>query len=64
MNKLSIPFSPFPAKILLKTSSKFQGIGQKISSVFPYLEFELKQAEIDLQPQEYGAIMFILSGCI
>jgi archaeal flagellar protein FlaJ len=62
MNKLIIPFSPFPTKILLNISTKFQGIGQKISSVFPYLEFELKQAEIDLTPQKYGAIMFILSG--
>ncbi|MBN2127536.1 MAG: type II secretion system F family protein [Candidatus Diapherotrites archaeon] len=57
-----IPFSPFPTKILYVISSNFLGIGQKISSIFPYLELELKQAEIEFEPEQYGAMMFVLSS--
>ncbi len=62
MKKLLIPFNPFPTSFLLLLANKFQGFGEKISLMFPYLEFQLKQAEIDLEPQEYGSIMFILSS--
>ncbi|MFH1588649.1 MAG: type II secretion system F family protein [Candidatus Diapherotrites archaeon] len=58
-NKLIIPLSPLPPSIMLALASNFLGIGQLISSIFPYLALELKQAEIDLEPEEYCAIIFV-----
>lgn len=58
--KLVIPFSPFPPEVLKKITSGFLGIGESIAFAFPYLELHLKQAEIDLRKEEYGAIMFFL----
>lgn len=59
--KTSIPMSPFPFPVLYNFSSNFIGIGFKIAGAFPYLKMELVQAEIDLDVEEYGAIMFLLA---
>jgi len=57
----SIPLSPFPLKVLKSMSGRFTGIGTKISHTFPYLELNLHQAGIDIEPEEYGSIMFIVT---
>ncbi len=57
----AIPFSPFPLKTLIAASGKFQGIGYSIAISFPKLPLELKQAEIDIDAKQYGAIIFVLS---
>ena len=61
MMKKALPFSPFPIEVLKHISSKFLGIGESISMMFPYLESELQQAEIPLEKKEYCASMFIIS---
>ncbi|MBS3058519.1 MAG: type II secretion system F family protein [Candidatus Diapherotrites archaeon] len=58
--KLMIPFSPFPLETLRKLAGRFLGIGEMFAHAFPYLELQLKQAEIDLRKEEYGAIIFFL----
>ncbi|AJF60474.1 MAG: type II secretion system F family protein [Candidatus Diapherotrites archaeon] len=60
LKTVTIPFSPFPFPVLLGISSHLKGIGSKISNMFPYLELELRQAEIDLSAEEYGSVMFFL----
>ncbi|MEK6958049.1 MAG: type II secretion system F family protein [archaeon] len=57
----NVPFSPVPKKLLFNIASHFQGIGSTIAKSIPALESELKQAEIDIRPSIYGAIMFILA---
>ncbi|MBI2598072.1 MAG: type II secretion system F family protein, partial [Candidatus Diapherotrites archaeon] len=51
---------PFPA--LKKISSKFEGIGHRLSKSFPYLEIDLKQAEIDLKAKQYCSMMVTITG--
>ena len=58
--KLSIPFNPFPYKALKSMAGKFMGVGAIFSKGFPYLELDLKQADMDIEVEEYGAIMAIL----
>lgn len=60
MKKLMIPFSPFPLSLLRKIAGKILGIGSITAHAFPYLELQLKQAEINLKKEEYGAIMFFM----
>lgn len=60
MGRLVIPFSPFPGSWLAGFCRHFRGFGAKIANAFPYLGMELRQAEIDLEPEEYGSIMFFL----
>jgi archaeal flagellar protein FlaJ len=62
MKKTQIPFSPLPASILLRLSGKLVGLGAKVAKAFPYLELELKQAELDFEPEQYGAIMVLMFG--
>ncbi|MFH1255856.1 MAG: type II secretion system F family protein [Candidatus Diapherotrites archaeon] len=62
MNSTMIPFNPFPPNVLIALSKRFRGMGAKVASAFPYLKIELKQAEIDLRAEEYGAIIFVLSA--
>lgn len=40
-----------------RISAPFIGIGHRIAKIFPYLELELNQAEIDAEVEEYAAIM-------
>ncbi|MBU0661976.1 MAG: type II secretion system F family protein [Candidatus Diapherotrites archaeon] len=61
MEKLSIPFSPFPVPLLLIVSAHLKGVGESISRAFPYIKIELNQAEIPISANEYGAIMGFLS---
>lgn len=61
MKRITIPFAPLPLPILMRISKSFLGFGAKINKAFPYLEIELRQAEIDLSGEEYGAIMFVVS---
>lgn len=61
MKSEMIPYSPFPLTTLKKLSTRFEGIGFKISNAFPSLQTELRQAEIDLNAKEFGAIIFLLS---
>ncbi len=42
-------------------SARFIGIGAKLANAFPYLKIELKQAQMDFEPEEYGAIGFSLT---
>ncbi len=58
--KVNIPFAPLPLPLLMRISKNFMGFGAKLNKAFPYLEIELKQAEIDLEGEEYGAIMFVV----
>jgi len=58
--KLSIPFSPIPMPALKGLAKHLLGIGEIIAHAFPYLDLQLKQAEISLKKEEYGAIMFFL----
>ena len=58
--KVLIPFSPFPMPALKGLAQHFLGIGEMIAHAFPYLDLQLKQAEISLKKEEYGAIMFFL----
>ncbi len=60
MEKTVIPFSPFPLHTLRALSSSFAGIGARIADAMPYLKIELRQAEIDLDAVEYGAVMFFM----
>lgn len=59
--KVSIPFCPFPLEIMKSISQAFLGIGEIFSHAFPYLGLQLKQAEIDVKKEEYGAIMFFMA---
>lgn len=58
MKKLVVPFSILPQRTILSISKKFTGFGNVMAKTFPYLKLELRQAEISLSEQEYGAIMF------
>jgi pilus assembly protein TadC len=58
--KKIIPFSFLPPRVALGLSKKFLGLGEKISKAFPYLKIELQQAEMDFEPEEYGAIAITL----
>lgn len=58
--KISIPFAPFPLPVLKNITQGFLGIGEMIAHAFPYLDIQLKQAEINLKKEEYGAVMFLL----
>lgn len=61
MKKVIIPFNMLPFPALYSLAGKFKGIGRKVSNAMPYLRMELKQAEIDLTAEEYGAMIVILS---
>lgn len=55
--KKTIPFSIMPLPAMKRICSPLLGIGYRVSKAFPYLDLELKQAEIDSGPEEYAAIM-------
>jgi len=56
----SIPFSPFPFSVLKKISRHLLGIGSLIAAGIPFLGLDLKQAELDFEPEEYGAIIVVI----
>jgi pilus assembly protein TadC len=51
--KFKIPFSILPPKVLVKASPVFIGLAELISPFFPFIQLNLKQAEIELEDREY-----------
>lgn len=48
-----IPFSILPMGTLKKVFRLFLGVGEPMTSMFPFLKMDLKRAEIDLEAREY-----------
>ncbi|MCX8158402.1 MAG: type II secretion system F family protein [Candidatus Diapherotrites archaeon] len=61
MKDIHIPFSPLPLPVLLKLAKNTKGIGYSVAKCFPYLEVDLKQADIDIEKEDYGSIIFLIS---
>jgi len=66
-----IPFAPMPISAMKKVSEPFEGLGYRISKMFPGLERDLFTARIRISVEEYGSIMafsfffyFIIFGSI
>jgi flagellar protein FlaJ len=57
-----IPFVPVPLKKAIKHGRVFLGIGNGIAKAFPSLKLDLYQAEIDVQPREYGSVIAFTSA--
>ncbi len=57
---VKIPFSILPAPLVISLAKKMIGIGSLVSKMFPSLKIDLIQADIKLNPKEYGAIAFIV----
>lgn len=66
---MRIPYSILPPKALKKFSRIFMALAQKISFIFPFLKFNLKQANIRITVQEYlsmcicATLLFFLLFC-
>ncbi len=58
---MTIPFSPFPFKLLEKLSNPLVGLGSKLRKNFPYLELDLEQAGLGIEAKRYIAITVFLS---
>jgi len=59
MNK--IPLIPMPLKKALTVSKKFRWVSQPLSRLFPGLNRDLYQSEIDIKPIDYIGIAFFTS---
>ncbi len=59
---MQIPFSPFPYPLLKSISQRFIPIGWKLGKLFPNLEIQLQQANIEIELKEYLAIMVFLAA--
>lgn len=55
-----IPFNILPVPLIQAISSRFYGLGLKLSKIFPYLKLELSQAEISYDEKEYSAIILAM----
>ncbi|MFH0714514.1 MAG: type II secretion system F family protein [Candidatus Diapherotrites archaeon] len=60
MAKTGIPFNPFPLPVLKGLGEKCKGMGGMFGDAFPYLELELRQAELPYSKEEYASYMFVL----
>jgi len=56
-----IPFTPLPVPALKRMSGVFRGIGAKISKTMPYIEESLKQANFEIEAEDYCAAMVFLT---
>lgn len=54
---IKIPYSILPFKVLRSGSKKFYPIAEHIKSFFLFLELHLKQAELNIHPIEYLAVV-------
>jgi len=61
MTQANIPFNPFPLEFTLGFARKFLSAGNRVTLMFPFLEKELRQAEINIDKEAYGAAMLLLS---
>ncbi|MFH0955054.1 MAG: type II secretion system F family protein [Candidatus Micrarchaeota archaeon] len=59
--KTVIPLSPFPVNMLKGIIPFFIGFGAGLAKAMPNLKTELEQAEIELDAEEYSAIMLFLA---
>ena len=55
---VGIPFSLLPPKIVRKLAEYVAGLGQKLSLIFPNIQLDLDQANIQVSAREY------LAGCV
>lgn len=60
MEKVNLPFSIMPISQLQKFSRIFLGMGNSVSKLFPFMDLELKQAELPFNAREYCAMIFSL----
>jgi len=51
-----LPYSFLPVKVLRKLSRSLLGISERLVSFFPFLEINLKRADIDIEDREYLGI--------
>lgn len=56
--KVTIPFSFLPPNVIVRLSSLFMGFAQNIGPMFPFLELNLIQSEMDITKRDY------LSRCL
>ena len=53
----NIPGIPVPMRVLRKIALRFRAFGSFIVKAFPKLREELSQSEMDIEAEDYGAIM-------
>ncbi|HLC36099.1 MAG TPA: type II secretion system F family protein [archaeon] len=56
----SIPFVPIPFPVLKRLVAPFTGVGSIISETLFFLDIQLKQANIKIDKNVYGAIIFFV----
>lgn len=54
-----IPILPMPLDKARSISRRFISIGESLSGMFPSLELELEQADLDFEPREWMALAFL-----
>ncbi|MCD6403332.1 MAG: type II secretion system F family protein [Candidatus Aenigmarchaeota archaeon] len=54
--KRSIPFLPLPLEKALEVSGVFQPIGNKLVSLFPSLDLDLRRIDLDVRAREYANV--------
>lgn len=54
-----LPYSFLPVKVLRKLSRSLLGMSEKLATFFPFLEINLKRADIDMESREYLSICFV-----
>ncbi len=57
MKQNSIPGVPLPLPAMLKIAKPMRGIGSSLIRVFPKLREELMLSDMNISPEDYGAIM-------
>lgn len=58
---MMIPLSPLPFPVLQKVSRMFVPVGWRLKKMFPNLEIQLGQSDINIEPREYLAMMAFLT---
>ncbi len=54
--KNKIPFLPIPYSKVIRITEHFLGMGENISKMFPSMEFDLEQADIEISPRRWSSI--------
>ncbi len=56
---VKIPASPLPQRLMAKLCHRFRGIGRVVAGMVPGLETELRQADIHIHRELFGAAIFV-----
>jgi len=61
ISDFKFPFCPLPSGKIIRFAGRFRGMGSKVARIMPNLAEKLRQSELGISPEDYGAVTVVMA---